>query len=198
VVEVGEDVEGFTPCLAGAGRVAGGEVRFSERREAGGFVVPVGEFSTKVDGLLVCGDGAWMVVEVVVGVAEAVPGCGLGELVAQFLQDGQSRLAAGDGLVVVAEECLVPADGIEGSCLPGPVAGGAGENECMFRVVQCFGIAVLLFGDCGESAVGVGLPDQVAELFVKVACAGVVGSGLFEAPLSGETRDDRKRTGGAT
>jgi hypothetical protein len=46
VVEVGEDVEGFTPCLAGAGRVAGGEVRFSERGEAGGFVVPVGEFST--------------------------------------------------------------------------------------------------------------------------------------------------------
>ena len=57
----------------------------AEVGERVGLVVAVAELAEQVEGLLVAGDGRRVVAEVVVGVAEAVPGVRLAGAVAELL-----------------------------------------------------------------------------------------------------------------
>jgi len=72
VVEVVENVDGLLPDLAGGVGVASGVVGVAEVDERAGDVEGIAE----VPGVLVARDGLGVVAEVVVGVAEAVPGGG--------------------------------------------------------------------------------------------------------------------------
>ncbi|BCB89667.1 hypothetical protein Psuf_069800 [Phytohabitans suffuscus] len=77
--------------------------------------------------MFVAGGGLLVLGEVVVGVAEAVPGAGFPAAVAELLLPGEGLPAVGDGLLVVAELGVVPADVVEGVGLAVRVSGGGVE-----------------------------------------------------------------------
>src|SRR2546421_4903531 len=74
VVHFVEDGQGLLPGVAGGLRVAGGVVGVAEVGEGVGLVVAVAGVPDQSEGVLVAGDGLGVLAEVVVGVAQAVPG----------------------------------------------------------------------------------------------------------------------------
>jgi hypothetical protein len=65
-----------------------------------------------------------VIAEMVVGVAEAVPGAGLELGVAEFLEQVKGLLAVAERLLVIAEPGVEPADRVHGECLAHLVTGG--------------------------------------------------------------------------
>jgi hypothetical protein len=86
------------PGPAGRAQVAHALVDVAEPVERARLVVPVGELAAQVQGPLVAGDGAMVVAELVVDVAEAVPGGGLPVALPGGPAAGQRLPAVGDGL----------------------------------------------------------------------------------------------------
>ncbi len=83
-----EDGQGLLPGVAGRRMVADRLVGVAEVGEDGCFDVPVAEVPGQVEGVLVAGDGLDVVAQVVVGVAEAVPGGALPLAVVELLEQG--------------------------------------------------------------------------------------------------------------
>jgi hypothetical protein len=160
VVEVDQDGQCKLPGVAGGVEVAGDVVGLAEVGEKGGLVVAV-VLPGQVDGVLVAGDGLVVLAEVVVGVADAVPGNGLPVAVAEFLVQGEGLLAGGEGLPVIAELSVEPAAVVEGSGLPRPVTGGLEQVERQPGVVEGFSVPALPLPRPGEVVVAAGLPGQV-------------------------------------
>lgn len=101
-----------------------------------GLVEAVREFAVEVDGALIARDGSLVLAELVVDVAEAVPGGRLPVALAQLPDRVQRLLAGRDGLLVIAEQGLAEADAVEGrrlarqvSCRTGKLEGTQGVAE---------------------------------------------------------------------
>jgi hypothetical protein len=89
VVKVVEDGKGSAPCVVGIRDHARRVVRVAETGEYGGFAVAVAEIAEQLTGLVIAGDGRGVVAEVMVGVAETVPGLCLAATVAELLLQRQ-------------------------------------------------------------------------------------------------------------
>src|SRR6202035_5469260 len=118
----------------------------------------------------VAGGGVDGVAEMVVGVTEAVPCVGLTVVIAEFSVPVQGLLAIGQRLLVHSEEGVVPADGVEGACLPGTVAGCLVQGQSSVGVMESLPVAALLPEDPPEAVMGVSLAYAVAEFPVQVQC----------------------------
>jgi hypothetical protein len=81
--------------------------------------------------------------EVVVGVAEAVPGVGLSVRVSEPFVDLERLVAGGDGLLEVSELGVVPADHVKGLGLPAGVVDGSAELERLAGVVKRLVVSLL-------------------------------------------------------
>ena len=78
MAEFVEYVDRLFPDFTGGIVVADGVEGIAEAAEGVGFAVPVADVPAQVDGALVAGGRLLVLAEVVVGVAEAVPGWRLG------------------------------------------------------------------------------------------------------------------------
>ncbi len=119
-----------------------------------------------------------MLAELVVRVAETVPGGGLGVAVAQLLVHGQGLLAGGEGLAVVAELGVAPADCVEGIGLAGPVTGGPVQVERPLRVPERGQVVPPPGTHKPEVQVGQRLAGAVAQLDAQVEAAREVRLGF--------------------
>ena len=82
VLNVVEDGQGFGPGVAGGSHVAGGVAGVAEVVEDDGGAVAFFGLGQQAQGLLVAAGGLGMLAELVVDVADAVPGAGFIEPVA--------------------------------------------------------------------------------------------------------------------
>src|SRR6266568_4796348 len=125
-------------------------------------------------------------VGVVMGVAEAVPGRRQSLVVAELLEQGEGLSAVDECLLVVTEFGVAPADPVEGTGLPRPVADSPVQVEGPQIVVESLGVAALPPSKVAQVVMGMGLPDQVAGLAVQVEGAPQVGvSVVVEATQPG-------------
>ncbi len=122
MIDLTEYAQGLFPGLPGSALLARAVLDIAEMIERDGLVVPVGAFPAQVNSPLIAGDGLGVVAEVLMDVAEAVPG---GDVVpaafAERPDPGQGLLAVGEGLGVVAEQRMAVADVVEASA-PAPVS----------------------------------------------------------------------------
>ena len=96
--------------MGGFQQVLGGVVDVAEMGEHLGFLVAVAEFPEDIQSATVAVGGVGEVAELVLGVAEAVPGVRLAEPVAQLEAQRKRLSAEGPGLLVGAEPGVAPAD----------------------------------------------------------------------------------------
>jgi len=94
---------------------------------------------------------------------------------------GEGLLAGGDSLQVLTEQGVVPADRVEGSDLPGLVAGGPVQVEGLLGVVQCPCGAAPAIPQEGQGVVGGSLPGLVADLGGQVEGVAQLGVSVVEA-----------------
>jgi hypothetical protein len=123
------------PGLAGGVEVVGDMVGVAEADRCEGFIVPIAVPSEVFDRVLVAGDRLGVVAELVVCVAEVVPGGGLTDAVAEVLLQIEGSLAGDERLVGIPELDLTPADRVEGSPLTGAVADLAVQVEGLLGMV---------------------------------------------------------------
>src|SRR5439155_12557622 len=109
------------PRPAGRARVARAVVDVAEAVERARLVVPVGELAAQVQGPFVAGNGAVVVAQLVMDVAEAVPGGGFPVAFPGGPAAGQRLPAVGDGLPVVPEPRVAEADVVQAHDLQGLV-----------------------------------------------------------------------------
>src|SRR2546423_9348716 len=105
-----------------------------------------------------------MVAEVVVNVAEAVPGLGRTELVVDRGLQLERVLTEADGRVVVLEQGLEPADRVEQFCLPGLVFGRPEQLKRLLGVAERLSVAILALAGPGLGGLDVGPADTVIRL----------------------------------
>ncbi len=188
MVELAEDAQGTGPGPAGGRGVTRAELGVAEVIERVGLVEAVREFGVEAGGPLVARDGSLVLAELVMDVAEAVPGGGLPVALAR-LPDGVQRLLAGrDGLLVIAEQGLAEADAVKGRRLARQVPGRAGKLEGTQGVAECVRGPVRPLGQPGEAVVNLGLADAVAGrleqpqgvLEVRVGVPETAGSGVAQ------------------
>ena len=118
-----------------------------------GFLVPVSEVAEQVQGVPLAGDGLIVMAEVMVGVAQAVPGGGLALPVAEFAQQDEGVLAVEERPRVVAEQGMVPADRVQGPGQSVLVAGGPEQLERLQVVGERLVVTALNLQDDAEGAV---------------------------------------------
>ena len=115
-----------------------------------GFYVRVLQVASPVERTLVAQDGLWVVAEVMVGVADAVPRVGLPAAAANLLLDGKSLLAIGECLPIIAELGVQPADSIERASLPAAVAYSLVQVKCLQGVSERRPVSALALKDPHE------------------------------------------------
>lgn len=81
VVQIVKDGQGLPQVLTGRRQVPAGVVHFAKVGQRDGLSVPVTEFASQPQAVLIAGDGFGVVAEVLVGVGEAVAGDGRAEIV---------------------------------------------------------------------------------------------------------------------
>ena len=113
MLDVLEDGQRLLPCLAGLGQFASVMTSISNVDESVRFMPAVAEFTGDAEGALVAGGGFAEVAEMVLGVAQAVPGSCLEAAVADFCVEGECLLAQRAGLLIVAEEAMGIANVVE-------------------------------------------------------------------------------------
>src|SRR5256885_15791114 len=106
VVYLVEDAQCLCPGPAGRGDVARALVAVAEMAENQGFGAFVVCGPDEPEGCLVGGDGLAVAAQVVVGVADAVPGARLALLVIGMLQQAAGLLAERVSLALVAQASL--------------------------------------------------------------------------------------------
>jgi len=188
MVELVEDEQGICPGPFGTLGVTRAELDVAEVIERVGFVEAVREFPVEADGSLVAGDRSLVLAELVMDVAEAVPGGGLPVALAHR-PDGVKRLLAGrDGLLVIAEQGLTEADVVEGLRLARQVLCRTEKLEGTQGVAECVRGTLLPFGKPGEADVNSCLADAVADglelpqgvLEVRVGVVEAAGPGVAQ------------------
>ena len=199
-----EDVQGRLPGGAGCRRAAAGVVGLTEVRQDGGFEVAGTGVAGQHEGLLIGIGGLVEVLQVVVGVADAVPGVGLGAVVVG-VDESECASAVVQRLGVVAALGVTPADGVERGRLFAGVAGGLSTRQRVLGVVQRPFDLVSLVVQVGQGVVHHRLSDQVAGLLVQSQRLAEVGVGLGVAaeqqarvrePATGERLGSRVPQGG--
>jgi hypothetical protein len=103
MVDLVEDEQGMCPGPFGGLGVTGAELNVAEVIERVRLVEAVRQFLVEVNRSLVARDGSFVLAELVMDVAEAVPGGGLPIAVARLPDSVQRLLTARDGLLVIAE-----------------------------------------------------------------------------------------------
>ena len=91
-----------------------------------------------------------VMVEVLVGVAHAVPGTGLAPAFAEVLQNGECLLAVGEPLLILAELDVVRSDHVERVGLSGTVARRSEQFQGRTIVGECVAVAALSFQEPAE------------------------------------------------
>jgi hypothetical protein len=125
MAEVLEDVQGLFPGLASGAGLSVGVLDFAEADQGPGLVVVVAYLGKQVNGAPVAVGGLPGAAEVVVAVAEAVPGIDLAIAVAELALQVQCLLAVDQAALVITLHGTVPADGVERSGLAGYISGPA-------------------------------------------------------------------------
>jgi hypothetical protein len=108
-----EDGKRLLPGLPGLRQLASGMARAAEVGENIGFIEAVAEFPEDVERALIGGGCFAKAAEMVLGVAQAVPGISLEMAVADFRAEVESLSAVRASLLIVAMESAIPADGVE-------------------------------------------------------------------------------------
>jgi hypothetical protein len=119
VLQVLEYDQGLLPDTSRFQRVPCGVVDFAEMGEHLGFLVTVAEVPEDMQGAMMAVGGIGEVAELVLDVAEAVPGVRLAEPVGQLEAQRKSLPAEGLGLLVGTQPAMAPADIVEGRSLHG-------------------------------------------------------------------------------
>ena len=163
MVDLVEDEQGVCPGPPSDLGVTRAELDVAEVIERVRFVEAVRQCPVEVDGALVAGDGSLVLAELVLDVAEAVPGSGLPVTLAHRADGVQRLLAVRDGLLVIAEQGVTEADVVEGLRLARQVPGRTEELEGAQGMAECVRGTLLPLGKPGEADVNSCLAHEVGD-----------------------------------
>jgi len=120
-----EDAVGLLPCRPGLVRLPGRVVRVAEVGQRDRLLVPVAELAEQLRRAPVAVGGLGVPAQVLVGVAETVPGQRGPVAVAELLVQRERLPAVREGQLVLAQVGVVPPDRVQRGGLAGPVTGAA-------------------------------------------------------------------------
>jgi len=84
MIEIGQDVQGLLPGIASLSWLSGDAVGVAETAEGTGQGKAIADDLKQAEGSLVAGDRLGGAAQIMMGVAEAVPGVGLTVVIAEF------------------------------------------------------------------------------------------------------------------
>src|ERR1700733_9763908 len=212
VAQVVEDVQGQAPGVVGPLRISYSVVGVAEVGEDRGFIEPIGEFAEDAKGTAVTVDGLEEAAEVMLGVADAVPGVCLAATVADLTVQCERPPTEHLGLSVVTQPGVPPAGVIEGAGLTVQITSGLIQGDGLLGVAERVSMAVLALADPAKGQVGAGLPGAITELPVEpealrqlctsLVVVGELGAAMCEQATSlgltsGVAEADRGGQGGA-